>query len=125
MSCSQLATRFLLLFQQLEFSIKLLALQGFKTASERLIRMITILSAGSAIVTLLVLEPTRGLFIERIIITIEVQDIDILVAALSWLYILALVDSHGARLILQHLNLLTTRSALLLLAPEVKARLLS
>ena len=85
MSCSQLATRFLLLFQQLEFSIKLLALQGFKTASERLIRMITILSVGSAIVTLLMLEPTRGLFIERITITIEVQDIDILVAALSWL----------------------------------------
>jgi len=47
--------------------------------------MITILSVGSAIVTLLMLEPTRGLFIERITITIEVQDIDILVAALSWL----------------------------------------
>ena len=81
--CKQ-AVRIVLIFQQLEFGIKLLALQGFKAVSERLFMVITTLFIVSIIVTILVLEPTRRLCIKGILIEIKVYDIGILVAALCW-----------------------------------------
>ena len=124
MILSQQAVRPILIFQQLEFGIKLLALQSFKAVSKRLFMVITTLFIASIIFAILVFEPTRGLFIKRILIEIEVHDIGILVAALCWQQILSPFDLHGARLILQYLNLLATGSALLLIALEVKMRLL-
>ena len=80
---SQQAVRPVLIFQQLEFGIKLLALQGFKVVSERLFMVITTLFIVFIIGIIFVLEPTRRLFIKGILIKIKVYDIGILVAALS------------------------------------------
>ena len=63
------------------------------------------------IVSIIMLEPTRGLFVERILIKIEVHDIGILVAALRRSQILVP-------------NLLAAGSALLVVALELKMRLL-
>ena len=58
MILSQQAIRPVLIFQQLELGIKLLALQGFKAISKRFFMVITTSFIVSIIVTILVLEPT-------------------------------------------------------------------